>query len=140
MAIASAQPQLDSISKSIMNQMARAGQPKVTTTETETEIPDEGIDWGSMGLLLAMLLGGNTGGGDLSTAPIMGDPGGYYPGNATQGVAAAPGANPLAAILSKVTGATGATPGAGGTASMPAGGGNDRNQMILNLWKELMGK
>jgi hypothetical protein len=131
--------------------MARAGQPKVTTTETETEIPDEGIDWGSMGLLLAMLLGGNTGGGDLSTAPIMGDPGGYYPGNATQGVAAAPaatpsatpaatGANPLAAILSKVTGATGATPGAGGTASMPAGGGNDRNQMILNLWKELMGK
>lgn len=47
------------ITDKIMEQMRSIGEPRVTTQESTVTAPQEGLDMGSMGLILAMLLGMN---------------------------------------------------------------------------------
>lgn len=45
------------ITEKIMEQMNRIGEPRVTTQESTLTAPQEGLDLGSMGLILTLLLG-----------------------------------------------------------------------------------
>ena len=59
----------NSISDLILNQMKTAGQPR-TTTQTGVSTTKEPLNWGNMGLLLALILGNQLGKG---TVPIAGE-------------------------------------------------------------------
>jgi hypothetical protein len=55
-----------------MDQMRMAGRPRTTTETVTTEQPEQDIDWGSVGLILTLLLGNKTGAGmigDIAPPP-----------------------------------------------------------------------
>ncbi len=84
------------ITDQIMKQMNRIGEPRVTTQESTLTAPQEGLDFGSIGLILAMLMGMNQGGPGAGLPDIA--TGGGLGGTATGsvGLGGLAGASPLA--------------------------------------------
>jgi hypothetical protein len=93
--------------QSILDQMGQAGKPKKTTTVITKS--DEPVDWGQIGLLLALLLGDQLGNKDPNAmiGEIAAPPQGDIPGMALQGLGQQPA--PMAATPTMPT----LNPGAG---------------------------
>jgi hypothetical protein len=65
--------QPESAGQNILAQMAMAGKPRTTTTETLETLPEEGLDIGSL-LMMLMMMGGKKDTADLAGAlPLGGD-------------------------------------------------------------------
>ena len=82
--------------QSILDQMGQAGKPKKTTT---TVTKNESLDWGQIGLLLALLLGDTAkedGGGTGMIGEILAPPQAAIPGMGIQGPAMTAPAAPAA--------------------------------------------
>jgi len=70
----------NSISDRIMDQMRMAGRPRTTTETVTTEQPESDIDWGSVGMILTLLLGNKAGAGAAAGQQVSPDMSAYYPG------------------------------------------------------------
>ena len=100
------------ITEKIMEQMNRIGEPRVTTQESTLTAPQEGLDLGSMGLILTLLLGLG-----------QGQAGGGLPG--------LPGPSDIATGLPPTTGLVGPT--AGGAPPLVADGAPPINPQTLQM-------
>jgi hypothetical protein len=118
------------LGKKIMDQMNKIGEPRKTTTTME--VPKQGIDFGQLGLLLAMMLNqpGNQGGQQESPLNLVG---------AGMG-GAGTGAGGAGVLSNSASGGAGASAGTGAAGSASVSPFADMNPaQISNLLQGVVG-
>lgn len=76
--------QPESAGQNILSQMAMAGKPRTTTTTTLETLPEEGLDIGSL-LMMLMMMGGKKNPAALADTAAKAEPGAGAGANASQG-------------------------------------------------------